>query len=529
MVKVLVIGLDGGTWRVIKPLVSSGKMPTISFLMKNGCFGDLESSIPAVTFPAWKCYSTGKNPGKLGVYWFLEPNFKEKRFIIHNSYSFKSLELWDYLSIFNITSCIIDMPTTYPPKKIKGVMIANSNLGKAYTYPPSVEKELRTKFDYKPYPDYDYSTNKDVAVKECMNIIKQRFEVAKYLIQSYSPSFLHLTICATDNIQHTFWRFMREKNSKYGEVIAHIWELIDEGIKTLLEILKDDEYYIFLISDHGFISIKATFQLAKWLQENGLLVLKQSSLFKKVLKKLCFTRGNVLRLLEKMKLYSAIIHIFPRDVLIRTSRFFPKETVDKSDMIGMVDWERSLVVPLPQGLLYINKTKFGSRKEYEKFRNILIQKIRNLRNPFNGDNLAKAVYEAEKIYHGPFAYKAPDIVIVPNKGYNLSCSIIANAIWERSYFGDWSGTHESKGIFLCSGPKIKKGKELKGNIKIYDIAPTILYIFGCPIPPDIDGKPLEKIFEGQVRTTKKGILSSKKKEMIRYKIRLFKSYIKKRK
>ena len=65
--KVLVIGLDGATYNLINPLMESGKLSTIEKLMATGCHGDLESSIPAVTFPAWKCYSTGKNPGKLGV------------------------------------------------------------------------------------------------------------------------------------------------------------------------------------------------------------------------------------------------------------------------------------------------------------------------------------------------------------------------------------------------------------------------------------------------------------------------------
>ena len=79
--KLIVLGLDGGTWNVIKPLIKQGKLPTIAKLMENGTYGDLESSTPYYTFPAWKCYSTGKNPGKLGVYSFIDLDIENNKYI----------------------------------------------------------------------------------------------------------------------------------------------------------------------------------------------------------------------------------------------------------------------------------------------------------------------------------------------------------------------------------------------------------------------------------------------------------------
>ena len=67
----LVIGLDGATFDVIRPLVHNGKLPTIERLMKNGVYGDLISTIPPVTSPAWPSFMTGKNPGKHGVFDFV--------------------------------------------------------------------------------------------------------------------------------------------------------------------------------------------------------------------------------------------------------------------------------------------------------------------------------------------------------------------------------------------------------------------------------------------------------------------------
>ena len=56
------------------------------------------------------------------------------------------------------------------------------------------------------------------------------------------------------------------------------------------------------------------------------------------------------------------------------------------------------------------------------------------------------------------------------------------------------GYHDFYGIFLAYGKGIKKGYRIH-KAKIYDLAPTILHIFGLPIPNDMDGRVLTEIFE----------------------------------
>ena len=76
MAKSLIIGLDGATWNVIKPLAEEGKLPTFKKLMEEGVWGNLESTVPPVTGPAWVSFATGRNPGKTGVFDFLNRKFK---------------------------------------------------------------------------------------------------------------------------------------------------------------------------------------------------------------------------------------------------------------------------------------------------------------------------------------------------------------------------------------------------------------------------------------------------------------------
>ncbi len=50
--KTLILGLDGGTFKVIDPLIKQNKLPNLSYLIKNGCHGILKSTIHPITAPA---------------------------------------------------------------------------------------------------------------------------------------------------------------------------------------------------------------------------------------------------------------------------------------------------------------------------------------------------------------------------------------------------------------------------------------------------------------------------------------------
>ena len=71
--KVLIVGIDGGTFTIIKPLVEQGKLPAIKKLMESGTHGILRSTAPAITAAAWSTFMTGKNPGKHGLFHFISP------------------------------------------------------------------------------------------------------------------------------------------------------------------------------------------------------------------------------------------------------------------------------------------------------------------------------------------------------------------------------------------------------------------------------------------------------------------------
>ena len=71
MKKVLMIGLDGATFLLLKPLMNDGIMPFLKEFISQGVQGDLISTSNPLTPPAWTSTITGRSPDVHGIYDFL--------------------------------------------------------------------------------------------------------------------------------------------------------------------------------------------------------------------------------------------------------------------------------------------------------------------------------------------------------------------------------------------------------------------------------------------------------------------------
>jgi len=151
-----------------------------------------------------------------------------------------------------------------------------------------------------------------------------------------------------------------------------------------------------------------------------------------------------------------------------------------------VDFEKSLAfIPTSESFgIYIN---IRDSSEKEKIVRKLISKLSSLE--YSGRKVFSYVFRKEEVYRGPFIDLAPDILLLPN-GFFVSASLHSDRLFEQF---EPSSFHEMYGIFLAYGLGIKKGQRV--DAKICDIAPTILHIFGLPVPNDMDGRVLMEIFE----------------------------------
>lgn len=494
--KVVVIGLDGVSWSVINEF----NLPNIRKVVENGVEANLESSMPFVTFPAWKCYSTGKNPGKLGVYWWCRISFRLKKILFHNSLSFKSEDFWDHLSREGKKVGIFYMPGTYPPKKLNGFEISGPLAleEKGFSEPRYLEDELK-KRGYKHRLDIPPDRNPKKFYEWVKNMVNIKFDFTEDNLEDVD--FFHLTIYYIDVFLHYFWL-----SEKTGELL----KLIDKRIGRLLK----KDVNIFLMSDHGMGELKGIFYINDWLKKRRLLVGR--NVFD-VLFKLGLNRNNLLRFFRAIGMLSFLKKIIPKE----TRRAIPTRDgiVRVRGLERKVDWKKTNIIATAEGPVYI--TPFLGEKE----KNILVKNLKTellrLEHPNTGDKVIKKAYEASEVYSGPYVDEAPDLVLYQNDGYEISGALHENPIVFAEDMKEvpWIANHRLMGIFAAFGPDIRKGERLK-KVRIYDIAPTILHMFGLPVPKDIDGRVLKEIFKKSSEVAKRRVKYSEPEEVRTEKYRL---------
>ena len=506
----LIIGLDGLTFKVINPLIRSGHLPNISNFFKQGITGELKSTLPPVSGTAWHAFKTGKNPGKTGVYDFMKYNpHTNKTRIIHIA-KVPGIKFWDIIEQYSESKLgIYNLPTTYPPSKINGFMVSGFPLADGttdYTYPLKLKEELddivdghKVDINYKDYENYESFLG------DLNTLLNQRLKVYQYLRDKYDPEFFIFTLTCTDRLQHFMWKYISQENSLTNSHIKHyrtevlnFWEHLDEILGEIINSVKKDTS-IIILSDHGFGPQKEIFYINQWLMSHGYL---------KIISNKVTQEPEGIKLKSKFK---AIINnlINNKEIpkyLLKISPNFIKEKLNKeisyNEILPHIDWKNTMAYTPPHtsiyGTIYLNLKGRESkgivdRSVYETLRDELISELYSINNELNDFKIK--VFKREDIYHGMHLKEAPDLVYIIN---DFRC-IYRSSLCKGEFFkrkplrSSYSGTHRMEGIFMAKGPHIKQGSSVK-RARIIDIAPTILHLLNLPISIDMDGRVIKEIF-----------------------------------
>jgi len=473
MTRVISVGLDGAAWHKLDRLIEQGHLPNLEAIADRGARAPLRSVLPPVTCPAWRCSTSGKNPGKLGVFWWLDFDARDGSVSYPNSTSFETADIWDYLSDEGHRSAILNVPMTHPPTEFDGTMVSGfgapfeDDPGKSgpITHPPEFEAALYDAYDWK--IGVDNITTQD-GLEETYEVIRSRFELLLDLLEE-DFQFLHLTIFYINMLQH-----------KYGDgpETRRGWEIIDHYLGEL----RDEDGLLLLYSDHGHSNIEHTFVVNRWLMERGHLTLESS-------------RNDELA----NGLYSLLSRtgIAPKGLARVTREVFPDSfsewvltlgsPTSTSGLFDRVVWAETDAVALSQGPVYLNEDRLGH--EYDTFRSNLQEEMKSL--SWNGTQVLADVHDSADIYDGPYTHRGPDLVLESTDGWEVYGGL-APSVFETQPTSWTTGNH-SRGMVAVDGPGVNDCE--LGARSILDIAPTILAALDCAVPHDMDGAPIDAAFD----------------------------------
>lgn len=508
--RILIIGIDGGTFDIINPMVQRGELPILESLMKKGVRGELESTIPPMSAPAWVSFMTGKNPGKHGMFEFIGDIHKNYTGRILSAIDIRAKTIWSTLSDIGKQLILVNVPITYPPRNVKGIMI--TGLGtpseeRSFTYPQAIYHELVQNIgDYVvdycdekvfnvPNPSTDILNE---AIENLNYMTIKRTDAVLYFMKKYEWDVCMVVYVITDRLQHLFWRFMDnshpehdpELSKLYKQVIFEGYRRVDKAIGSILREIGDD-VTVIVMSDHGFGPFHKNFFINKWLMQKGLLKLKWA-----LPVKFQTTNSFVYKILTKLKL-DFLNRVFPAKLLQLN---IPRLRIVRKSWDELINWSKTKVYAA--NLLGMNINLKGREPKGivnigEEFETLLIElekELYKIREPQTGEKVVDKVFRKEKVYSGPYVEEATDLFLIM-KG--ITYIPYPGNLNSRSLFGrpvnNQSGNHRFNGIFIMKGPGIKPFASIK-QPRIIDIAPTVLYLLNQPVPKDMDGCVLEEAF-----------------------------------
>ena len=436
--RVFVLGLDGVSYSFAAHAAQSGLMPNLAKLLSEGDLARMNSVIPTVSTVAWANYATGMNPGKHGVFGYVDREPNPFNAYIPTSRDLKAPTIWEMLGRAGKRVGVMNVPLTYPPRPVNGFMVScflSPELAKA-TYPVDLAPRLM-EMDYRIDPDLGLARSD---LGEFMNDVNEtmsrRFSVAFSLMQSEPWEFFQLHEMCTDRVNHFLWGAWEDRDENLAGEFESFYRRLDSYLGELKQHLPPG-CRLVMLSDHGTTRAKANVYVNHWLEKNGYLL---------------FPRGK--KELRNLHPDSRAYSLAPGRVFIN---------LEGREERGRV----------PRGA------------PYEDLRAELIHRLSGLKHPDNGEPLVRRVFKREELYAGAQLGKAADLVIDPMPGYELKPNLDSANLLAPP---ELSGTHVFEDAFVY----IQGMKRLPedNSFTITDMAPTLLNLMGAAVPQGLDGQSL---------------------------------------
>jgi predicted AlkP superfamily phosphohydrolase/phosphomutase len=497
----LVLGLDGACLPILDPLFSAGRLPNLRSVFDDGVSGALESQLPPWTPSAWPSLFTGVNPGKHGVFSFLD--YEGYDWSVVDGSDVRATPVWEHLSRQGLTSVVVNVPVTHPPREFDGALVPGYMAPDSpRCHPSDLLSDLREEMgDYRVYPETT-DVSPEVAADEYRDVVAMRGEAFCLLADRYDPDFGFLQFQQTDTVFHEF--------PGERETVRAVYEAVDEQVGRVLDATDPDT--VLVVSDHGMGEMTGTgFYVNEFLAEHGYAAVtrggdgmpswvptRESRLRggsdaddegaknRTLLRRLTavaadygITTSRAGKLLSAIGLRdfasehvpSGVVRASGRQVDFPSSEAYMRARIECGVRINLDGRDPDGVVP---------------PERYEPLRTELISRLEGVKTP-DGEPLFEDVARREAYFDGPEADRAVDIVTVPaDFDHFLSAELSGNEFAEPGQ--PWN--HKRNGVVAMAGDGVDGPLE---NAHIFDVTPTLLALFGVPMSTEMDGEVLSPV------------------------------------
>jgi predicted AlkP superfamily phosphohydrolase/phosphomutase len=462
--RLLLIGLDGAehdlalsAWR--------GGLRTLDLLAERGVWCRVHGGTPYDSAPAWASLLSGLDPGQLGVYGPRRRlNYSYAPPVPIDSQAIREPRLWDLLGAAGKHIGVVGAPATTPAPPVHGHLVGDSPLpnGAPATFPASLAQQVGAWLGEAVVlaePKRDSVAGADQSLDRFIQAAyvraEQRFTLARRLLARDAYDCFVVVDDGIAAVQRALWDSFDTAHPRYtpdhpfAGSVGSFYRFVDDQLFELLELV-DDETVVAVVAPGGMQALLGELALNEWLIAQGDLALR--------------TAPPGAAALEQCE----------------------------------VDWERTRAWAGEGGAIYLNvagREPLGSipAGEAARARAELAERLRALVDP--AGQPALEVYRPEALYAAAQGV-APDLIVVSAQpGWRTTAVVGLGSVWVggHSALGQDSAARldaaceTSDGFLLVYDPRNLGGGRQLDDATIYDIAPTLLALFGQPSPARMRG------------------------------------------
>jgi predicted AlkP superfamily phosphohydrolase/phosphomutase len=459
--KLAVVGLDGLSENMIAQC--RDELPVLDRLLSDGAGGTLQSTLPPVTLPAWTTFSTGKNPGRHGMYNMTDITSEYESPPVSANTSEGAL--YDAID----ESIFVNLQGAYGREPRGDALLIPGGAPSVDAALPDEVKSWEEASRYRVRRDADLDP--DQFVDDLIGISEARFDMARRMADAYDPELLFVLFSSPD------WLFHYLGSRGDESMIAPLMSYLDE----LLEWFLENADNLLIMSDHGFERKHTAAYPNKILENEGLLSTRppddsgtSARLTVRLIKE--FTKRSDIAHEVVRRTYNRFIHTELAETLYQAK----EEDINFGETVAWHDgW----------GVVYLNDDYFSqstvSDAEYEEVRQTVIDTLKDSTHPDTGEQLFRDVLAGKEVYEGTEGI-VPDVVINPEPGVMLYQSPMQEKTASKTQIYN----HRRAGIYAGLGEVFN---DTSLDAEIQDVAPTVLHLLGRSVPNDMDGDVLTDI------------------------------------
>ncbi|HZE81280.1 MAG TPA: alkaline phosphatase family protein [Candidatus Polarisedimenticolia bacterium] len=463
--KAFILGLDGGTWDLLDPLIDAGELPGFAQLRQESASAFTSTTWPAHTGPGWATFVNACMPGQHGVFQFFHTQDPAYRGRIVGTREYGRHSCWQWAAARNLTLGLVNVPMSHPAVPLPGYQITwplkqTTN----YSNPQHLLADLahnecyfRSDLATMYRGDLNY-------IDHALKFVPERMRAARYLLENWNADVFAIVLTEADRVCHHYWQFsdpthpLYEPDAplRYKEAIRIILRLIDQELSETLKLLPEDSSVI-VVSDHGFGPGHRSLAANTILKNAGYLGLMSGS------------AGSA-----------------------DTASWFTEDG-------STIDWEKTRAyMPVP-GSYGLNVNLRGRQvngtvdsQDYDRILNEVTEIFRPIRIPETGKPAFRSILRREEAYPGPMMEQAPDLLLIP-ADERLMVTPSFGQEWTWSY---QTGLHRHEGMWMHRSPKIKSGR-LSHRTRLIDVLPTLFEDMGFDTADAFQGQPISSVFSHQ--------------------------------